>query len=284
MRTAATVWHTRPVTDYRDVNRANWDERVPAHVASAFYCVPRFLAEPGDLSDVVQFDRPLLGDIAGLRGAHLQCHIGTDTVSLARLGASMTGLDFSGPAVEAATSLAAAAGADATFVQADVYAAADVLPANAFDLVYTGIGALCWLPDIRRWARVVAALLRPGGRLFIRDGHPMLWTIEERDDDLLAVKYPYFEQPEPLTWTEGGTYVDTDMVFTQNVSHEWNHGIGEIVTALLDAGLTLTGLTEHDSVPWDAMPRLMKPAGGGEWRLAAEASRLPCSFTVRAVK
>ena len=172
------MWHSRPVTDYRDDNRANWDERVPAHVASAVYCVPRFRAEPDYLSDVVQFDRPLLGDIAGLRGVHLQCHIGTDTVSLARLGASMTGLDFSGPAVAAATRLAAATGADATFVQSDVYAAADVLGAGAFDLVYTGIGALCWLPDIRRWAGVVAALLRPGGRLFIREGHPMLWTID----------------------------------------------------------------------------------------------------------
>jgi SAM-dependent methyltransferase len=282
-RRAAAVWHSRPVTDYRDENRANWDERVPAHVASAFYCVPRFIAEPDYLSDVVQFDRPLLGDIAGLRGAHLQCHIGTDTVSLARLGASMTGLDFSGPAVEAATSLAAATGADATFVQSDVYAAVDVLPAGAFDLVYTGIGALCWLPDIRRWAGVVAALLRPGGRLFIRDGHPMLWTIDDRADVLL-VKYPYFEQPEPLTWTEGGTYVDTDMTFTQNVSHEWNHGIGEIVTALLDAGLALTGLAEHDSVPWNAFPGRMEQIAGNEWRLADRPARLAHSFTVQAVK
>jgi SAM-dependent methyltransferase len=284
VRPSASVWHSRPVTDYRDDNRANWDERVPAHVASAFYCVPRFLAEPDYLSDVVQFDRTLLGDIAGLRGAHLQCHIGTDTVSLARLGASMTGLDFSGPAVEAATRLAASTGADATFVQADVYTAADVLGASAFDLVYTGVGALCWLPDIRRWAAVVAALLRPGGRLFIRDGHPMLFTIGERDDDLLVVKYPYFEQAEPLTWTEGGTYVDTDQVFEQNVSHEWNHSIGEIVTALLDAGLALTGLAEHDSAPWNPLPGRTEQIAGNEWRLADTPARLPHTFTIQAVK
>src|ERR1700734_1710597 len=140
MRNAATLWHSRPVTDYRDDIRANGDERVPAHVASAFYRVPRFLAEPDYLSDVVQFDRPLLGDIAGLRGAQLQCHIGTDTVSLARLGASMTGLDFSGPAVEAATSLAAAPGADATVIQAEESPPADALGAGAFDLVYTRVG------------------------------------------------------------------------------------------------------------------------------------------------
>ena len=279
------MWHSRPVTDYRDENRANWDERVPAHVASADYGVPRYAAEPDFLSGVVRFDRPLLGDIAGLRGVHLQCHIGTDTVSLARLGASMTGLDFSGPAVAAATKLAEETGADATFVQSDVYAAADVLGAGAFDLVYTGIGALCWLPDIRRWAGVVAALLRPGGRLFIRDAHPMLFTIEERDDDqLVVVKYPYFEQPEPLTWTEGGTYVETDHVFENTVSHEWSHGLGEIVTALIEAGLALTGLVEHESVPWNPFPGRMEQINGGEWRLAERPARLAASFTLQAVR
>ncbi len=154
--------------DYRDVNRASWDERVPAHVASADYQVDRFAADPGFLSGVVRFDLPRLGDISGLRGVHLQCHIGTDTVSLARLGASMTGLDFSGPAVAAAQELARRTGADATFVQGDVYAAPDLLGRGEFGLVFTGIGALCWLPDIRRWAEVVGALLAPGGRLFLR--------------------------------------------------------------------------------------------------------------------
>ncbi|HXT90562.1 MAG TPA: methyltransferase [Trebonia sp.] len=272
------------MTESLDVNRASWDERVPAHVASADYAVRRFIADPDFISGVVRFDVPLLGDVRGLRGVHLQCHIGTDTVSLARLGASMTGLDFSGPAVAAATELAAATAADATFVQSELYAAADVLPAGSFDLVYTGIGALCWLPDIRRWAQVVAALLRPGGRLFVRDGHPMLFTIEDpRDDGLLSVKYPYFEQAEPQVWDQGGTYVETDAVFTHNVSHEWSHGVGEIVTALLDAGMTLTGLAEHDSVPWDALPGMMTESGG-EWRLTENPERLAASFTIQAVK
>ena len=114
--------------------------------------VERFAADPGFLSHVVRFDLPRLGDISGLRGVHLQCHIGTDTISLARLGASMTGLDFSAPAVEQARRLAGRIGADARFVQADVYSAAEVLGRGAFDLVFTGIGALCWLPSIRRWA------------------------------------------------------------------------------------------------------------------------------------
>jgi SAM-dependent methyltransferase len=169
-------------------------------------------------------------------------------------------------------------------VQADAYAAADVLGPGAFDLVYTGVGALCWLPDIRRWAGVVAALLRPGGRLFIRDGHPMLFTIAERDDDLLVVDYPYFEQPEPLVWDQGGTYVQSDAVFEHNRTHEWNHGIGEIVTALLDAGLALTGLVEHDSIPWNGIPGRMEQIAGNEWRLADRPARLPLSFTIQAAK
>jgi SAM-dependent methyltransferase len=272
------------VADYLAVNRANWDDRVPAHVASAGYDVRRFTDDPDFISGVVRFDVPLLGDVRGLRGVHLQCHIGTDTVSLARLGASMTGLDFSGPAVAAASELAAATGADATFVQSDVYGAAGVLEPGSFDLAYTGIGALCWLPDIRRWGRVVAGLLRPGGRLFIRDGHPMLFTIEDpRGDGLLSVRFPYFEQAEPLVWEQGGTYVETEVAFTHNVTHEWNHSIGEIVTALLDAGMTVSGLVEHNSVPWNALPGMMTESGG-EWRLTDSPERLAASFTLQAVK
>jgi SAM-dependent methyltransferase len=271
--------------DYRTLNRASWDERAPAHAASPDYAVERFVADPGFLSDVVRFDLPLLGDIAGLRGVHLQCHIGTDTISLARLGASMTGLDFSPAALAEASSLAGRTGDDARFVEADVYDAASVLGAAAFDLVFTGIGALGWLPSVRRWAGVVADLLRPGGRLFIREGHPMLWALDDsRADDLIVVDFPYFERAEPQVWDEGGTYVQTDVVFTHNRTHEWNHGLGEIVTALLDAGMELTGLTEHDSVPWEALPGKMQRTEGGEWRLADRPWRLAHSYTLQAVK
>jgi SAM-dependent methyltransferase len=271
------------MADYRDVNRANWDDRVPAHVASPDYAVRRFTEDPGFISEVVRFDLPLLGNVAGLRGVHLQCHIGTDTVSLARLGASMTGVDFSGPAVAAARELASAAGADARFVQSDVYAAAEVLEPGSFDLVYTGIGALCWLPSVRRWAQVVAALLRPGGRLFIRDGHPMLFALDRSPDGGLVTTYPYFEQAQAQVFDEAGTYVQSDAVFEHTVTHEWNHGLGEIVTALLDEGMTLTGLAEHDSVPWDPYPGVMTETNG-EWRLTEEPSRLACSFTIQAVR
>ena len=273
------------MADYTELNRANWDERVPAHVASPDYHVADFVQDRAFLSRVVRFDLPLLGDISGLRGVHLQCHIGTDTISLARLGASMTGLDFSPAALAQARSLAERTGDDAHFVEADVYDAVGVLGSAAFDLVFTGIGALCWLPSIRRWAGVVADLLRPGGRLFIREGHPMLWALADgREDDLIVVDFPYFERAEPLAWDEGGTYVQTDVVFTHNTTHEWNHGLGEIVTALLDAGLELTGLAEHDSVPWEALPGQMEQIEGGEWRLADRPWRLAHSYTLQAVK
>ncbi|HUC21799.1 MAG TPA: class I SAM-dependent methyltransferase [Streptosporangiaceae bacterium] len=271
--------------EYLELNRANWDDRVPAHVVSADYAMQRFLDDPAFLSDVVRFDLPLLGDVSGLNAVHLQCHIGTDTISLARLGASMTGLDFSGPAVAEAARLAAAVGADASFVQADVYDAADILKPGSFDLVYTGVGALTWLPDIRRWGRVVADLLRPGGRLFIRDGHPMLLALDVDDDGRLVVTDPYFETTEARVSDYADTYVRTDVAIEHTVTHWWNHGLGETVTALLEAGLTLTGLAEHDTVPWRAFSgETMASAGGGEWRLTQRPERLAASFTLQAVK
>jgi SAM-dependent methyltransferase len=214
---------------------------------------------------------------------HLQCHIGTDTISLARLGARMTGLDFSPASLAEARRLAEETGTDVSFVESDVYAAVDVLGAGRFDLVFTGIGALCWLPDIRRWGDVVSGLLRPGGRLFMRESHPVLWSLDDRPDGL-AIEYPYFETAEPVVWDEPGTYVETDVVFTQNVTHEWNHGLGEITTALLDAGMELTGLVEHTSVPYEALPGQMEDVGGGEWRLRDRPERLPHSYTLQAVR
>jgi SAM-dependent methyltransferase len=273
------------VTDSLDLNRASWDERAPAHAASPDYAFERFVSDPEFLSDVVRFDVPRLGDIRGLRGVHLQCHIGTDTISLSRLGARMTGLDFSPAALAEARRLATALNAEVDFVESDVYAAPDVLDRASYDLVFTGIGALCWLPDIRRWAGVVGALLRPGGRLFLREGHPMLWTLADpRDDGLIVVEYPYFERSEPTVFDEGGTYVATDVEFQHNVTHEWNHGLGEVVSALLAEGFELTMLEEHDSVPWEALPGQMEQLPDTEWRLADRPWRLAHSYTLQAVR
>lgn len=274
------------MTDYFAVNRANWDERAPAHAESPDYEVARFGEDPSFLSEVVRFDVPLLGDVAGLRGIHLQCHIGTDTVSLARLGARMTGLDFSGTSLQEARRIAQLAGADVDFVEASVYDAPHVLGAEPFDLVFTGIGALCWLPSVDRWADVVATLLKPGGRLFLREGHPMLWSLDDEYPERLSVRYAYFEG-EPNVWDGGGTYVATDHEFEHTRTYDWNHGMGEILTALLEHGLQITGLVEHPSVPWEALPGQMVkgiPGFPQEWTLRAHPERLAASYTLQARK
>jgi SAM-dependent methyltransferase len=271
--------------DYLNVNRANWDERAPAHAASPDYRVDELVADPRLLSKVVEFDRDRLGDLAGVRGVHLQCHIGTDTISLARLGATMTGLDLSPASLAQAATLAQRTATPLTLVESDVYGAPSVLEAGAFDLVYTGIGALCWLPDIARWASVVAGLLKPGGRLFIREGHPMLWAVDETHIDRIVVDYPYFERPEPEVFDDGGgTYVQTDVTFTQNAYMSWNHGLGEIMTALIHAGMAITGFVEHDSAPWEALPGQMTKDDAGEWRLTDRPWRLAATYTLQAVR
>ncbi|MCX6433782.1 MAG: class I SAM-dependent methyltransferase, partial [Actinobacteria bacterium] len=270
---------------FRADNHANWDERATLHAASPGYRLDRLIGDPKALSDVVSFDLPLLGDISGLRALHLQCHIGTDTVSLARLGAEVTGLDFSASAVAAARDLAARCKVDATFVEGDAYDAVQLLGAGSFDLVYTGIGALCWLPRIDRWARVVSELMPVGGRIFVREGHPMLWSIDEGVADSLVVGYPYFETSTPMTFDEPESYVETERNLTASISHSWNHGLGEIVTALLDSGMSITSFTEHDSVPWEALPGQMSTREPfGEWCMSERGERLPLSYTLTATR
>lgn len=272
-------------TEFIDANRANWDERATLHAArdGSGYGIERYIQDTDALSDVVRFDRPLLGDITGARVVHLQCHIGTDTLSLARLGATVTGLDFSDNAVTEARRLADEAGVSVEFVRADVRDAADVLPRGSFDLVYTGIGALCWLPSIEDWAGVVADLLAPSGTLHIREGHPILWSMNEELPGL-ALRFPYFEQREPLEWDDDGTYVEVSAPLQATRTYEWNHGLGEIVTALLDRGLRIDALVEHDSVPWEALPGRMTERPNGEFALTEQPSVMPLSYTIRASK
>ncbi|MDQ2708509.1 MAG: class I SAM-dependent methyltransferase [Actinomycetota bacterium] len=271
------------------VNRSNWDERAPVHAASLRYSVERFRTDPNYLSHVVRFDIPRIGDVTGLRGIHLQCHIGTDTISMARRGARMTGLDFSPASIREARRIAAETGTEVDFVVSSVYSALDVFPTGGFDLVFTGVGALCWLPDIRRWAEVVVGLLRPGGRLFLREGHPMMWAMDEQLTDRVEAAFPYFETAEPIVLDDPGTYVETDAEFTHSITHTWNHGIGEVVTALLERGMVLTHLEEHETVPWEALPGQMEEIEVeeievNEWRLTDRPNRLACSYTLQAVK
>ena len=271
------------MSDYVSVNRANWDSRVPHHLGG--YDLASFRSDPEFISHVVNFDRARLGSMVGLDVVHLQCHIGTDTLSLWRLGAqSVTGLDFSARALEAAAQLAIDCGAQIDYVESELYGALNVLGEERFDLVYTGVGAICWLPDIHRWAEIVAALLRPGGRLFIREEHPVLGALSDpRPDGLLVLEYPYFET-DAVTFFDEKSYVEHEGSLASPESRTFNHGLGEIVTALIDAGMTLTNLEEHRSVPWPALGEMMEEIAGGEHQLKEGGERVPLSYTLQALK
>ena len=270
---------------WREVNKANWESRVPLHTGPGAYQLGAF-DDPDYLSNVVRYDLPRLGRLTGLDVVHLQCHIGTDTVGLARLGArSVTGLDFSPAALRAARALAARAKAIISFVESDLYDAVDTMGPACFDVVYTGVGAICWLPDIARWAHVVADLLRPGGRLFLREGHPVLWSMSDpRSDGLLVVEFPYFET-DGVAFSEAVTYAGEGTLAAPDIIH-FNHGLGEIFNALWEAGLTITAFDEHREVPWNPLGDAMVASDthDGEFVLASGRDRMPLSYTLQAVK
>lgn len=263
-------------------NLANWNDRVPIHAGPDGYDLDRYRRDPTHLSSIVEFDRHYLGDVAGKSLLHLQCHIGTDTVSWARLGARVTGIDFSEPALAVARDLAEDIGVDATFVRSDVYGSPDVVE-GSFDVVYTGVGAINWLPDIVRWAEVVAHFTQPGGTFYIREGHPMLWAIDhDADDDRLEVITPYFETREPTTWDEDATYTGTGSL-TATTSHEWNHGLGEIIDALIRAGFHIELVHEHRFLEWPALPTMRQE--GDRWVLPDEQRDLvPLMYSIRAIR
>jgi len=264
---------------YGAANRDYWDGMAGFNVAR--WDIESFLADPARLTRIVAADREALGDVRGRSLLHLQCHFGMDTLAWARLGAAVTGVDFSPRAIASANDLAARAGLVARFVEADLYAAPDVLQ-ETFEIVYTGGGALCWLPDIRGWAEVVARMLRPGGSFYIREAHPVLWSLEdERGDPQLVIDRPYFEGTRPTQWDAAPSWEkDAPEVTTHYV---WSHGLGEIVSALIAAGLTIEALREHQSCLWQALPYMVEGEDGW-WRLPDRPERLPLMYSIRARK
>jgi len=262
---------------WRETNRASWDERVPIHVGGEFYDVAGFKAGEEHLRP---FELEEMGDVSGKDLLHLQCHFGKDTLSWARRGARTTGLDFSAPAVEAARGLAAEIGIEAEFVRSDVYEAQGALGNRTFDVVYTGLGALNWLPDIDRWAGVAAGLVRPGGFLYLAEFHPFSDVF---GDDDLTVEHDYFHTEEPQVWDEPGTYADLEAETENNVTYEWNHTLSDVVTALIDAGLVLRFLHEHDYTLFPRWPILEK-TGLDTYRLPEGTPRIPLMYSLKAGK
>jgi SAM-dependent methyltransferase len=264
---------------FGSANRDYWDGKASFNVAS--WDVDAFVADPARLTRIVAADREALGDVRGRSLLHLQCHFGMDTLAWARLGAAVTGVDFSPHAIEIAIGLAARTGLAARFVEADLYATPDVLP-ETFDIVYTGGGALCWLPDIRGWAQVVGRMLRPGGTFYIREAHPLLWSLEdERDDPQLVIVRPYFEIARPTRWDAEPVW---DVKAPEVTTHyEWNHGLGEIIGALLAAGLVIKVFCEHRTCLWQALPFMVEREDGW-WHLPDRPERLPLMYSIRARK
>jgi SAM-dependent methyltransferase len=261
--------------DWRGLNRGNWDDRVPVHLASDFYDLEGFRAGSSSLRP---FEAAEAGDLTGKRLVHLQCHVGLDTLSWARNGALVTGLDFSEPAIEAARSLAASLGIDASFVAADVYDAVAALDGRRFDVVYTGTGALVWLPDIPRWARVVAAVLEPGGFLYLVEGHPFAEIMDDAEG--AAVVRDYFDdkprvEDYPYSYTDGPALERT-------VSVQFQHQLGQVVTALAAEGLRIDFLNEHDFDVFQRFESLERH--GGQYRFPAGRPRIPMMFSLRATR
>jgi SAM-dependent methyltransferase len=275
-------------------NRANWDERAALHVES--YGAFELADAPEALSLVARVSAELMephlpgGSVSGLDLAHLQCHIGTDSISLARLEANVTGIDFSGEAVAIAASLASRAGVTGRcrFVKAMVEDAQDALAGQRFDVVYTGIGVLRWLPDLTVWAAAIAALLKPGALFFIYEDHPMMHALDWDDRRRqFIVAYPYFHSKEPITWDDGADY-SSDATLSHRRSHERAHPISEIITVLLDAGLRIESFREHRTMMWKPCEAMVRTRGSGgveeEFAMREHPERVPLMFSLAARK
>ncbi|MEU7059210.1 class I SAM-dependent methyltransferase [Streptomyces sp. NPDC046197] len=263
-------------------NRANWDARTPVHVASRFYGLDREL-DPARW--FAPFEWEDLGDLAGRDVLHLQCHLGTETLAFAQRGARAVGLDFSAASVTAARDIAARAGLDVTYEQANVYDAVAALGHRRFDVVYTGKGALCYLPDLARWADVVARLLRPGGRLYVVEFHPLLNALGPKpapgDGPELLLRHDYLGGRGPVHRDATYTYTDGPAVQGATDSYEWMHGMDEVVNVLIEAGLTVRRLRESDELPWPRWPQMVRTPSGW-WRLAEP--RIPLLYGLLALR
>ena len=261
-------------TEHRRANRAMWDERVDLHVESDLYNVPGFLAGQCRLRD---FEPDELGSVEGRTLLHLQCHFGLDTLSWARRGAIVTGIDFSEPAIEAARKIARHADIPATFEVCDVYETAATLD-RTFDIVYTGLGALCWIPNLDAWAREIVRLLVPGGTFYMSEFHPLTDVFGEDD---LAVTESYFDDGRPFRDETSGTYSDRSAKTSNNLSYSWTHPLSRVITALLKVGLTLDSFAEHDYTVFPRFTALSAAPGTDVFRFPEGHPRLPLMYSIR---
>jgi len=266
------------LSEFEQVDQSNWNRLAPLHAQSAFYDVEGFKA--GRIS-LLPIEQEELGDVTGKSLLHLQCHFGMDTLSWARLGAQVTGVDYAETAIGLARELGRETGLDARFICASIYDLPERL-SGTFDIVLTSYGVLCWLPDLTRWGQVIAHFLKPGGVFYIVEGHPFASTFyNEKDATGLQVAYPYFQQAAPEAYPCDGSYAtDADLHYT---AYEWPHGLSEIVNAVVGAGLRLEFLHEFPYAAYQCLPFMVQGADGW-WRLPEHQESVPLIFSLKAIK
>ncbi len=267
--------------DYFNANRRSWDERVAIHAAdeTGFYSVDKVMRGEDKLNAI---EAEEIGNVEGLRIAHLQCHFGLDTICLERRGADVTGLDFSPAAIAKARELAARLGLNARFVEGNVYDARSLLEGE-FDLVYVTWGTINWLPDIGAWSKVVASLLKSGGALYLADSHPAILCFDWFDGRIVPRYNWRTEANKPEVADVPNTYTGSSQVLNNQRLYEWMHPLCDIIGGLRQAGMTIDWLHEHAAIPWNLFPNVTE-GDDGLYRLPADFPQLPLSFSLRAVK
>ncbi len=262
--------------DYLRHNRDHWNRCTKVHLTSDFYDVEGWLAGADSLKPPELALLP--DDLTGLRILHLQCHFGQDTLSLARRGAVVTGVDLSDAAIDAARGLAARAGLQAEFVCCNVYDLPEHLE-GVFDIVFTTYGTITWLPDLDRWASLIDRFLRPGGQLVFAEFHNMayLWN-----DDRTAIRYPYFN-PDPIVEDVTASYTDGSEGLT-GTEVNWDHPISSVINALLGAGLALRGFHEFPTSPFPCFADMVPAEAEGHWHLRQMPGLIPLTYSLDCVK
>ena len=265
-----------------EINRRNWNERTPIHVASSGYDVAGFKAGRITLKSIEMEE---LGSVAGKSLLHLQCHFGMDSMSWARLGASATGIDLSDASIELARDLNDELGLGVRFIRSSVYDLPEVLD-EQFDIVYTATGALCWLPELPSWGHIIARYLKPGGTFYMLDEHPTGRVFTPKDDNYadyeLIPQNSYFLEPEgTLDEGERHSYVGSDTISTP--VYEWQHSMSEIVNALIGAGLKIEFVHEYPYSFWRPLP-IMSQDDKGWWRLDEHHGNIPFMLSIKATR
>jgi SAM-dependent methyltransferase len=269
------------VDEYIETNRAYWDEVTPLHVASDFYDVASFKAGRSRLHSI---ERTEVGDVVGKTLLHLQCHFGMDTLSWAREGAIVTGVDFSPVAIATARSLSSELAIEARFIESNIYDLPDVL-SGSFDVVFASYGVVCWLPDFPAWARVAASFVKPGGCFYLIDAHPLLMALDDSPGTApLTLLYPYQSGGVPNQYPDvDGTYAEKDAKLQHRQTANFSHSLGEVVTSLVESGLQVEFLREWPFAASQALPRMTK-SDDDYWRLPPSEPNVPFLYSVRARK